>query len=263
MSYCKTVKLKAYTTPAGYAQVDAVLNDLRLLYNAALEERRTAYKTAGVSITRNHQGKELTAIRANDPAFDQVNRRIQAEVLERLHLAFQAFFRRVRAGEEPGYPRFKGRGYFKTISSRYVEPTWYKFNGSEVKLKLKGLPVLTAPVGSRAIPEGKPLAMRITRKGRSLWVSLTYEWQPERQPETGAVVGLDRGVIVLAADSNGQQYPRLAAGRKKRRVLQRRMARPVVPSQGGRAAVVTTRRKRPIPGTRTRNRSGPLTRCTR
>ena len=225
MSYCKTVKLKAYTTRAGYAQVDAVLNDLRLLYNAAWEERRTAYRAAGVSITRNHQEKELTAVRAQDPAFDQVNRRLQAEVLTRLHLAFQAFSRRVRAGETPGYPRPKGRGHYKTISSRHVDPAWYKFNGSEVKLKVKGLPVLTAPVGSRAIPEGKPLALQITRKRRALWVSLTYEWQPERAPATGAVVGLDRGVTVLAADSNGRQYPRLAAGRKKRRVLQRSMAR--------------------------------------
>ena len=40
-------------------------------------------------------------------------------------------------------------------------------------------------------------------------------------PPPAAVVGLDRGVTVLAADSNGRQYPRLAAGRKKRRVLQR------------------------------------------
>ena len=58
-----------------------------------------------------------------------------------------------------------------------------------------------------------------------MWLSLTYEWQPEAQPTTGAVVGLDRGVTVLAADSNGQQHPRLAANRKRRRVLQRRMAR--------------------------------------
>ena len=91
MGYCKTVKLKAYTTRAGYAQVDAVLRDLRLLYNAALEERRTAFKTAGVSIDRKHQGKELTAIRANDPAFGQVDRRLQAEVLERLHLHLKRF----------------------------------------------------------------------------------------------------------------------------------------------------------------------------
>ena len=170
MGYCKTVKLKAYTTRAGYAQVDAVLRDLRLLYNAALEERRTAFKTAGVSIDRKHQGKELTAIRANDPAFGQVDRRLQAEVLERLHLAFEAFFRRVRAGEKPGYPRFKGRGRFNTVTSRYVEPAWYKCNGREVKLNIKGLPVLTAPVGSRAIPEGKPLSLRITRQGPRLVV---------------------------------------------------------------------------------------------
>ena len=110
MSYCKTVKLKAYTTRAGYAQVDAVLNDLRLLYNAAREERRTAYRAAGVSITRNHQEKELTAIRAQDPAFDQVNRRLQVEVLTRLHLAFQAFSRRVRAGETPGLSPSQGTG---------------------------------------------------------------------------------------------------------------------------------------------------------
>ena len=69
MSYCKTVKLKAYTTRAGYAQVDAVLNDLRLLYNAAWEERRTAHRAAGVSITRKHQNKELTAISRQRPGF--------------------------------------------------------------------------------------------------------------------------------------------------------------------------------------------------
>ena len=36
MTACKTIKLKAYTTRAGYAQADAVLEDLRLLYNGAL-----------------------------------------------------------------------------------------------------------------------------------------------------------------------------------------------------------------------------------
>lgn len=140
-------------------------------------------------------------------------------MLDCLHLAFAAFFRRVKAGEKPGYLRFKGRGHFKTLASRYVEPAWYKFNGREVKLAVKGLPVLTEPVGSRAIPEGKPLSMRLTRKGRSLWLSLTYKWALEPLPFTGAVVGLDRGVTALAADSNGRQYPPVRTDRRKRRRL--------------------------------------------
>ena len=229
MPTVKTVKLKAYTTRAGYAQADAVLEDLRLLYNGALEERRTAYRQAGVSLDRNHQSKELTAIRKTDPAFDAVTRRLQVEVLDRLHLAFAAFFRRVKAGEKPGYPRFKGRRHFKTLASRYVEPAWYKFNGQEVKLAVKGLPVLTAPAGGRTIPEGKPLSMRLTRRGRSLWLSLTYEWTPDPQPFTGAVVGLDRGITALAADSNGRQYPPVQTDRRKRRRLQRIMARRMPP----------------------------------
>ena len=96
----------------------------------------------------------------------KVTRRLQAEVLDRLHLAFQAFFRRVRAGAAPGYPRFKGREHYKTISSRYVEPAWYKFNGGEVKLKVKGLPVLDRAGGkSGDSPKANPWRCGLPGKG--------------------------------------------------------------------------------------------------
>ena len=223
--FVKTIKLRAYTTRRGYGQIDAALVDLARLYNAALEERKTAYKQAGVKLNRNHQSKELTAIRAADEAFGCVNRRIQVNVLERLDLAFAAFFRRAKAGEKPGYPRFKSRYRFKTLGSRFVEPSWYKRAGNEIQLKVNGLPVVRAPIGFRIIPEGKPLSMTITKKGRALWLSLVYEFHPDRRTPTGAVVGIDRGVTVQAADSNGVQYPRIRTNHRKRRRLQRRMDR--------------------------------------
>jgi putative transposase len=84
----------------------------RMLYNAALEERIEAYGKAGVSISFADQCKSLTTIRQQDPAFLAVNAQSAQVTLKRLHMAFKAFFRRCKAGETPGFPRFKSRDRF-------------------------------------------------------------------------------------------------------------------------------------------------------
>ncbi len=94
------------------AQLDAH----RLLYNCALDHRRTAYRMAGVSITYYDQARELGAIRADDPQQKACNHSSQQHTLRRLDRAFQAFFRRIKAGQEPGFPRFRGRTRFRTLT---------------------------------------------------------------------------------------------------------------------------------------------------
>ncbi|HYA50914.1 MAG TPA: helix-turn-helix domain-containing protein, partial [Streptosporangiaceae bacterium] len=94
----------------------ACLEDHRRLYNAALEHRRTAYQRAGVTIRYGEQSADLKHIRRDDP--DGQGRWSfcsQQATLRRLDKAFAAFFRRVKAREKPGYPRFKGRGWFDTV----------------------------------------------------------------------------------------------------------------------------------------------------
>src|SRR5262245_60725569 len=85
-----------------HRSLEAILEQQRQLYNAALEERILAYRMAGTTITEVEQSRSLTQIRADDPAFADVQRRIQRQTLKRLDRAYKAFFRRVKRGETPG-----------------------------------------------------------------------------------------------------------------------------------------------------------------
>jgi len=79
------------------------------LYNAALEQRRAAWRRQRLSVTRTTQEKDLTALRAEDETIRRLNAQSSQLTLKRLDLAFRAFFRRAKAGETPGFPRFVRR----------------------------------------------------------------------------------------------------------------------------------------------------------
>ena len=77
------------------------------LYNAALEERIDAWRKTGVSISYYAQQNVLPAIKSDRPEFVELGSHALQQTLRRLDLAFQALFRRVKAGQTPGFPRFK------------------------------------------------------------------------------------------------------------------------------------------------------------
>jgi putative transposase len=116
-----------------------VLDRCRELYNAALQERRDAYEMAGAEITRYMQSGELPGIKEDCPEFKQVGSQVLQDVLKRVDLAFQAFFRRVRAGEKPGYPRFKS--YNRYDSFTYSQAGW-TLSDNDGRLVLTGIGAL-------------------------------------------------------------------------------------------------------------------------
>ena len=77
------------------------------LYNTALEERVRVYKETGQGLSFADQCKGLTQWRTVSAGLASLNAQSEQVTLKCLHLAFQAFFRRVKAGETPGFPRFK------------------------------------------------------------------------------------------------------------------------------------------------------------
>src|SRR5215475_7710979 len=77
------------------------------LYNAALQERRDAYRMAGISISKSDQEKQLPEIKQENPRLARIHSQVIQEALKRVDLAFQHFFRRVREGQVPGFPRFQ------------------------------------------------------------------------------------------------------------------------------------------------------------
>src|SRR5215469_15622917 len=104
----KTYKYKLKPTPEQERMLDRTLMLCRHVYNAAIEERREAWQKCGVSVGYSQQKAELPAIKAEMPEYSEVHSQVLQDVVQRVDRAFQAFFRRVKAGETPGYPRFHG-----------------------------------------------------------------------------------------------------------------------------------------------------------
>ncbi len=210
----------------------ACLDDHRQLYNAALEHRRTAYRKAGVTVRYGEQSADLKHIRADDA--DGQGRwsfSSQQATLRRLDKAFVAFFARFQAGRTPGFPRFKGRGRFDTV-------TWPKDGDgcrwdsqrehpSATFVRLQGIGHVR--VHQHRAVRGIVKTISVKREGSRWYVILACDDVPaEALPATGATVGIDMGVASLVTTSDGEHLdnPRhLAACAERLAVAQRDLAR--------------------------------------
>ena len=101
--------------------LEQILESQRQLYNAALEERIGAYSKAGVTRTYIDQTKALTEWRRSDPEACAFPVCLQRATLKRLDEAYRGFFRRVARGGDPGFPRFRGKGWFDSFGFRQFE----------------------------------------------------------------------------------------------------------------------------------------------
>lgn len=243
-----TYQFRAYTDKAGYARIDEVLSMQRDLYNAAILERKwdreRVEKYGGMStVTYNSQSKALTGLRAEDPEWRNQNRRLATGTLWRVEKAFQAFFRRLSAGEIPGYPRLKSPARFRTLEPRGIPTGSVKVDpaSDRLHLSLKGLPRLLVPLKGRALPPpGQLKTIAVTRKGNRCLVSLGFLEEREPLPETGKAIGLDMRIsIARVVTSAGNAWPAREAESASVKRLHRKIARAKMGSRN-RAKVVRT-----------------------
>jgi len=103
-----------------------VLGLCRWLHNTALEQRKIAHERCGVSLSRYDQVAEMKDTRAEIPEYAIIHSHILQGVLARLDKAFRAFFRRIREGQMPGYPRFQSQDRYNRFSYKVLaaEPEW-------------------------------------------------------------------------------------------------------------------------------------------
>nr|WP_253718679.1 helix-turn-helix domain-containing protein [Thermus scotoductus] len=112
----KAFKYRLYPTQPQQKDLERTLSLCRHLYNAALQERRDAYKKAGRTVGFYEQKRYLPEIRAELPEYKHIHSQVLQNVIERVDLAFKGFFRRVKAGQKAGYPRFKGQGRYDSFT---------------------------------------------------------------------------------------------------------------------------------------------------
>jgi putative transposase len=215
-------------------QLDFLLWQSRLAYNAALEQRIRIYQETGKGIGYGAQWTHFRDVRRDHPdALGQVNASSLQHLLRRLDKSFTAFFHRLKAGEKPGFPRFKSRNRFHSIEYTYGDGCKLRQNEQGRKL------LYIQNVGEmrmcyhRAIPANAEIKHAVVKRVSERWyVCLMLELpSPEKRLiQTGRQVGMDVGLKSLAALSTGGliENPRwLRKSLAELRRLQRQAARQI------------------------------------
>jgi putative transposase len=236
----KAFKYRLYPTDKQEQAVAEMLDTHRQLYNQALAERKTAWEEMQESVSSGQQSAHWKDERTTNPFLARTNFSSCQATLRCLDHAFQAFFRRVKSGEAPGYPRFKGRTRFDSV----------EFPSSGDGCKLEGAVVSFQHVGRVKIKRHRPVEGPI--KTISLTISFKREahgWHvvfscelpdAERLPSPLPATGIDLGLkaFLLSADGGEIAPPRYY--RKAQKAL-RRSQRAVARKQKG-----SNRRKKAV-----------------
>lgn len=181
--------------------LDTILIQSRRLYNEALAHRRTVYKHTGQSVSYVDQAQRFKHDRtARVEDYGMLGAVSVQQLLRRLAKTFAAFFRRVKAGEKPGFPRFKSAQRFRSIETRYGEgcklksDTFYFLHVGDIRIRLH-----------RSVPDGCLKHVVLTRKAGGRWfVCFQGDDGQEAPPvRSGRVVGVDQGLLSLLAFSDG------------------------------------------------------------
>lgn len=223
----KSYKFRIYPKQSEAEIMQKVLNSCRCLYNDSLAERKEAYKNKGDSINYYDQAKMLTYRKDDNPSLKETHSQILQDVLKRLDTAYQNFFRRVKQGDTPGFPRFKG--YDRYDSFTYPQSGW-KFIGKK-KLKLSKIGIVKIRM-HRSIPaEAKIKTCTIKREADQWYVIFSTELPDPETPKIHEIlnpIGIDVGIKELAVLSNGEKIANpkwLRESEKKMANEQRRLSR--------------------------------------
>ena len=221
--------------------LDFLLWQSRLIYNAALEQRITTYRETGQGIGFNAQWAHFRDLRhANPDTYGLLNASSLQQLLRRLDKGFQAFFRRVEAGETPGFPRFKGRNRFKSIEYTYGDGCKLRKNEyGQWYFYVQNVGVLRMCY-HRRIPDGAQIKHVVLKQVNQRWYACLMLELAERGTTLRPIeqiTGVDVGLSHLLALSDGRVVvaPRaLRESLAELRRLNRHAARQVKGSQGQR-----------------------------
>jgi putative transposase len=220
----RTYRYRIYPTVRLRLAIEAQLGFACQLYNAALEQRRDVWRGRHLSVKLSEQFRELTAVRPAGLGPANMNCSVMRDPLRRLDRAFAAFFRRVKAGVTPGYPRFRSARRYDSLT---WDSGWGIRNG---RLALQGIGHVRVN-WHRPLPASAVVRTVTVRRVAERWYacfSLRVSGSPQILANQRPAVGLDLGIQHFATLSTGEQLPGPRAYRaamRQLRVAQRRVCR--------------------------------------
>lgn len=231
----KTFAYRLYPSKNQRRLLEQTVETCRRFYNDCLAERKETYETTGVSVSKNDQLRNVKVLKATNPWAKGVHSHILQVAVTDLDKAFQAFFRRIKSGEKPGYPRFKSRDRFNSFGLKEYG-NGFRLDGRRLKVSGVG----RIPVRWHRELLGTVKTLRISRKADGWYAFFSCEVEPILLPKNGRAVGIDVGLKNLLTDSDGlvTENPRWYRDAQKRlRVKQRSVARKTKGGSNRRKAV--------------------------
>ncbi len=219
----KNYMYRLYPSKSQKKRLESILETCRRFYNDLLAERRDAWANEGRSVSKTEQFRRVKELKSSNPFARDVHSHVLQVVVTDLDKAFQAFFRRVKRGESPGYPRFKSKNRFSSFGLKEYG-NGFKIDGRRLRLYGVGR---VAVRWHRPLPS-TPKTVRIIRKADGWYAMFTCEVEPQTLPPTGKEIGVDVGVASLVTTSDGEKIANpkwYRAGQKKLRRLQRSLSR--------------------------------------
>jgi putative transposase len=198
----RVIRYRLYPTKAQKKAMNDTLELCRWTYNKTLEIRKYAWELEQKNVSYYDSKKMIPIWKQDKPELKTVHSQVLQEVVKRVDLAFQAFFRRCKAGEEPGYPRFKGCGRYDSIT--YTQ-SGYELNNDKLWLsKLGDIKIkLHRPVDD----EIQRVTIRRTPTGK-WFASMLVKSEPIIEaPLTGLSTGVDVGIKSFLTLSDGSFIP--------------------------------------------------------
>lgn len=210
-------KFRVYPDRTQTAALSDMLGAFCDLYNAALQQRIEAYRRQGKSLRYADQAGELKAVRLADDRLASLSFSAEQQVLRRLDKTFQAFFRRVKQGGNPGFPRFRAKARFHAADFRVGDGLTIRKSGM---LGIVGVPGEVKVRWHRILPSASKSAILTRQCGKWFVVFHVDVAAVDRAgPDS---VGIDFGLTSLIALSNGHTEPRPNWTRRAAKELRRR-----------------------------------------
>lgn len=199
----RAFKYRLFTNVNQERELEIALETHRRLYNACLDYRQLAYECFGATVSYADCSRWYKGQRATNPYFARLNFSSAQATMRKLDRAFVAFFRRVKAGETPGYPRFKGKDRFDSIEFP-AHGDGIRLTGNRLRIQHVG----TIRVKLHRPVEGTIKTVTLKREAGKWFVVVSCELPdvpilPTERPPVGIDVGLEK----FLTTSEGVQEP--------------------------------------------------------
>jgi len=196
----KSFKYRLYPSRCQTTILNQTLDGCCWLYNHLLEQRKNSWESEQKGLSRYDQQKTFKQLKEQQPFLKSVHSQVLQNVATRIDLAFRAFFRRIKSGEKPGYPRFRGKSRYDSFT--YTQ-SGFKLLKNVVQLsKIGGVKIKTHRPIEGTI---KTCTVRCAPTGK--WF-ITFTCNLEHKPVKPSIdpaIGIDMGLTSFATLSNGEQ----------------------------------------------------------